>query len=213
MGKSYEQELHNKRLNAPTRAKLCCCRSIPILIHSTPTTIRAAGGRGRPLTVNNAELVSIEPVDTSFPMQEVKGRQNAPNQVTFATKTRGDTSSYLIRLNNVQRSTTLQFNIDENAETGGAPPFYRPAKRVPADSFSLALKDFAEGSLTHTQTFDGYQDTTTLRRVITDGAREVEFEFTDTGLRHGDYYFVRVVQANDAIAWSSPVWIGGHATR
>ena len=165
------------------------------------------------LTVNNAELVSIEPVDASFPMQEVTSTQSAPNQVTFATKTRGDTSSYLIRLNNVQRSTTLQFDIDENIETGGAPPFYRPAKRVPADSFSLALKDFADGSLTHTQTFDGYQDTTTLRRGITDGAREVEFEFTDTGLRHGDYYFVRVVQANDAIAWSSPVWIGGHATR
>ena len=75
------------------------------------------------------------------------------------------------------------------------------------------VANFANGSLVHTQTFDGYQDTTTVRRVITDGPREVNFEFTDTGVRHGDYYFVRVVQANDAIAWSSPVWIGGHSTR
>ena len=29
----------------------------------------------------------------------------------------------------------------------------------------------------------------------------------------GLYYYVRVVQANDAIAWSSPVWIGGHKAR
>lgn len=26
-------------------------------------------------------------------------------------------------------------------------------------------------------------------------------------------YYVRVVQANDAMAWSSPIWVGGLATR
>ncbi len=161
------------------------------------------------LEVINADLVSIEPVDASFPLQTVSNG-DAENRVTFATKTRGDTSSYLVKLENVQRTARLQFDLVETRETGGAPPFYRPAQRVPAESFSLALRDITAGRVSHTQVFDGYEDTTTLRRIITDGPKVVDFELTDEGQKHGDYYYVRVVQANDATAWSSPVWIGGH---
>ncbi len=164
------------------------------------------------LEVFNADLVSIEPMDSGFPLQEVTVSEDA-NRVTFATKTRGDKSSYLLRLNNVQRTTRLQFDLVESGETGGAPPIYRPPQRVPADSFSLALRDLADGRISHTQPFQGYTDTTTLRRVITDGPKVVAFDLEDTSARQGDYYFVRVVQANDAIAWSSPVWIGGHSSR
>ena len=37
------------------------------------------------------------------------------------------------------------------------------------------------------------------------------FSYTDEDdPRQGDDYSVRVRQANDAFAWSSPVWIGGY---
>jgi hypothetical protein len=41
------------------------------------------------------------------------------------------------------------------------------------------------------------------------GPDDVSFDFDDTGTIEGDYYFVRVKQANDASAWSSPIWVGG----
>ena len=58
-----------------------------------------------------------------------------------------------------------------------------------------------------------YTDRVTLRRRVEDGVREVTFEIDDISDRQGDYYFVRVRQANDALAWSSPIWIGGHLKR
>ena len=42
------------------------------------------------------------------------------------------------------------------------------------------------------------------------GKEYLRFEVEDTGERQGDYYFIRIRQANDALAWSSPVWVGGH---
>ena len=37
---------------------------------------------------------------------------------------------------------------------------------------------------------------------------EMNFGFTDTDVKAGDaYYYVRVLQKNGQIAWSSPVWV------
>ncbi|MEM9620205.1 MAG: DUF3604 domain-containing protein [Pseudomonadota bacterium] len=165
------------------------------------------------LDVTNADLLSIQAYDASFPLQQVEPAPDNPNRVNFATKTRGDTSSYLLRLDNIQRTAKLQFDIVEDLETGGAPPIYRPPQRVPALSFEMALKDLQDGQLSQRQSVGAYNDRVMLRKIRDDGARDIQFEFTDTGSRQGDYYFVRVVQANDAMAWSSPVWVGGHPTR
>jgi hypothetical protein len=165
------------------------------------------------LEVVNADLVSIEPYDASFPTQTVDISTDSPNRATFATKTRGDTSSYLVTLDNVSRTTKVVFDLVESLEIGGAPPIYREPQRVPATSFELGIRDMASGSVSHEQDVDHYTDSVRLRRIVTDGPRDVEFSLSDVGETQGDYYFVRVVQANDAIAWSSPVWIGGYKKR
>ncbi len=165
------------------------------------------------LEVSNAELEEILPYDAGFPMQNVQRSSEQPNRVTFDTKTRGDGSSFLLTLANVQRTARLQFDLVETAESGGAPPIYRLPQRVAAASFSLALKDLQNGPLSHAQSVDAYTDRVTLRKFNPDAPREVSFEFTDSGATQGDYYFVRVVQVNDAMAWSSPVWVGGHPSR
>lgn len=159
----------------------------------------------------NASLVSIEPYDAGMPGQTVTVSAESPNRANFSTKSRGNGSSFLITLNDVQRTTRLNIDLVETVETGGAPPLYRPPQRIPAESFSLALRDMEDGRVSHRQDIEGYADQTTLRRIVTDGPRDVAFEFTDEGKRHGDYYYVRIEQVNDAAAWSSPVWIGGHA--
>ena len=161
------------------------------------------------LEVVDGQLESIVAVDASFPLQTFARSTENPNRLTFFTQTRGDSSSYLIKLSEVSRTTRLKFDLVESRETGGAPPRYRPAQRIPADSFVLALKDLQEGTVAHTQTTDGYNDRTELRHINYDGPRELEFEFADEGDRQGDYYFMRVKQANDAMAWSSPIWVGG----
>lgn len=203
---SYLDQAEDKLNETETLLLSFSSASDPFHRHDNPRGWRAWEGT---LEIENATVERIEPVDTSFPLQSVR-RSEKGNQFVFATKTRGDSSSYLLTLSDVQRSTRLNIDLVETRESGGAPPIYRPQQDIPADSFSLALRDMADGRVTHEQTVDHYTDRTTLRRVITDGAKEVAFSFTDSGAKQGDYYFVRVVQANDAIAWSSPVWIGGH---
>ena len=184
--------------------------SEPFHRHDNPRGWRAWEGT---LEVHNATIETIEPVDASFPLQRIQSSVEEPNRLTFATKTRGDTSSYLIRLSDISRNTMLTFDLTETKETGGAPPVYRPAQRIPADSFSLSLKDIKDSAVSHTQTTDGYIDQTTLRRIIENGPQDVSLQIDDSATQQGDYYYMRVVQANDAIAWSSPVWIGGHAKQ
>lgn len=208
--KSYLDQVEGRPGKTDTFLLTFTSASDPFHAHDNPRGWRSWEGT---LEIENANLDSIEPVDASFPMQSVQVATDNPNRVVFSTKTRGDTSSYLVQLSNIQRSTRLKFDLIETLESGGAPPIYRPAQRIPADSFSLSLRDLKAGRVEHNQSIDGYTDSTMLRRVITAGPREVAFEVSDTSTRQGDYYFVRIVQANDAIAWSSPVWIGGHNSR
>ncbi|MFT7651409.1 MAG: hypothetical protein ACI9UU_000511 [Candidatus Azotimanducaceae bacterium] len=165
------------------------------------------------MQVVDAEILEITAVDASFPLQQLDTSEIASNLVRFATKTRGDTSSYLIKLKDTGRDARIQLDLLEALETGGAPPIYRAKQRSAAASFSLALRDVDKDSVTHTLAVDAYTDSVTVRRIHDTGVLDVEVSVEDESLRQGDYYYLRVVQANDAIAWSSPVWIGGHPAR
>jgi hypothetical protein len=136
-----------------------------------------------------------------------------PNRFEFATLTRGDTSSIALRLSGVKRTTALSITLEDTRETGGAPPVYRKPQLAKGGQINLVLRDLNRGRLERTLTVDSYTDTVLLRRQIDDGDREVRFEVTDRSKKQGDYYFIRVRQANDAMAWSSPIWIGGFPKR
>ena len=84
---------------------------------------------------------------------------------------------------------------------------------MPAAEVALELRGLATGNVQRELAFDGYVDTVTLRPVIAAGELDVSFTMEDEGARQGDYYYVRIVQANDAIAWSSPIWVGGYPPR
>ena len=134
-------------------------------------------------------------------------------RLAFATYTRGGTSSIKLTLDDIRRGAKLTLKLGEGREFGSGPPRFRQHQSVPPAEVVLELRNLEQGTVTREIPFDGYVDTVTLRRPITEGQMEVTFDIEDQGGRQGDYYFVRVTQANDAIAWSSPIWVGGFPTR
>lgn len=166
------------------------------------------------IEVESAELVDIEGMDfhNAF-YQSLTPDPDRPNRFRFATLTRGDTSSIRLRLSGIRRTTALRIQLEETQETGGGPPIYRQHQRIPGGTITLAIRDLERGRLEETLTVDAYTDTVSLRRQIETGERDVAFELSDRSDRQGDYYFLRVRQANDAMAWSSPIWIGGFPKR
>ncbi|MEM7079094.1 MAG: DUF3604 domain-containing protein [Pseudomonadota bacterium] len=163
------------------------------------------------IDVDNGRLLAINPLDNKLPGQRAALQEDGT--ATFRTGTRGAASSYLLRVGNVGRNTRIAVQLEPTRETGAAPPMYRPPQNIPGASLELALSAMSEGKLSATSGVDSYIDSITLRAINTAGERVVAFELDDEDQRHGDYYFVRVTQANDAIAWSSPIWVGGSAPR
>ena len=138
--------------------------------------------------------------------------KNDANLVHFRTATRGDSTSINLLVDGVNADTVIALNLEEANETGGAPQIYRRHGRTPAWDIDFDLHHLDEHPLEETRDFQVWTDSVVLRRVADEGVMETEFEITDTDApRQGDYYFVRVKQANDAYAWSSPTWIGGNA--
>lgn len=166
------------------------------------------------LEISNAKLDGYRGMDfhNSF-YQSISVDPDNPNRLQFATLTRGDTSSIELRLSNLKRTSALRISLDEAQETGGAPPVYRKPQTSPASELVFQFRDLADGRLAQQLETDIYTDTVLLRQRIENGPREVSFEMNDSSERQGDYYFVRVRQANDAMAWSSPIWIGGFPKR
>ena len=109
----------------------------------------------------------------------------------------------------------IVLDLEGALETGSAPPFVRRPVNIPGQRVRLGLADMRRGQLERPLPADGYpEDGVTLRRIIRDGERDVEFSYTDEREPgEGDYYYVRVRQVNDAMAWSSPVWVGGYPSR
>ncbi len=166
------------------------------------------------LEIENADLSTFRGMDfhNSF-YQFITPDPDNPNRLQFATLTRGDTSSIELGISGLRRASALRINLVESRETGGAPPAYRKPQTSPASELVFPFRDLTGGRLEQSVATDVYADTVVLRQKIENGPRDVSFEMEDQSARQGDYYFVRVRQANDAMAWSSPIWVGGFPKR
>ena len=186
--------------------------------HSDATPLQPDAPRGwrhwrGMMTVEGAELEAIEATDFINPGTQFLEPEG--NGARFATHTRGDWSSLRLTLSNVQPGAAIVLDLEEALETGSGPPSVRRHVDIPGQRVRLGLADMRRGQLERLLPADGYpEDGVTLRRIIRDGERDVEFSYTDEREPgEGDYYYVRVRQVNDAMAWSSPVWVGGYASR
>ncbi|MDA1074837.1 MAG: DUF3604 domain-containing protein [Proteobacteria bacterium] len=136
-----------------------------------------------------------------------------PNLIHFSTLSRGNTSSLKLNLTGVKRSTHIKVALVSLLESGGAPPIFRRPQRSAESAFTLRVRDLVKGQVEEQLPMDEYVDRVSLRRVLGEGSSDVQFEFTDSGGKQGDYYYVRVKQVDDATAWSSPIWVGGYAKK
>lgn len=168
--------------------------------------------RGR-ITVTGAELLAVSATD--FVNLATQNLEHEGNSISFSTSTRGDSSSLRLQLGSVSAEASIRIELDEATETGSAPPIYRSHQTIPAVATELAISGLEGGKLFQALPIEDYPDDgVTLRRVISDGARELNIELEDSAAPdQGDYYYMRVEQANDAMAWSSPIWVGGFPPR
>ena len=163
--------------------------------------------------MEGADLDAIRGMDFVNPGTQLL--EHDGNGARFATHSRGDTSSLRMTLSNTRQGAAIVLDLDDATETGSAPPFVRTHVTIPGQEVRLRLGDMRRGRLERTLPADGYTDDgITLRQIIREGERDIAFSYTDADdPLAGDYYYVRVRQANDAMAWSSPIWVGGYPSR
>ena len=120
----------------------------------------------------------------------------------------------LLDIQNASPSTEIIVDLDESTEFGKAPIHVRTFRRFPARTVPLRFSDLGDGMLEHELTADPDSDRVTLQLVSDDQPLDRDFEYADRGAAdHGDYYYVRVKQLDSAMAWSSPIWVGGAEPR
>ena len=165
------------------------------------------------LEVTGADVEAISATD--FVNAATQSLEPHASGARFTTNTRGDSSSLRLTLSNVQRGASIVLELEDATETGSAPPFFRPAATLEGGRAELRLSDLRSGRLEHKMPIEGYpDDAITLRRIVTDGPRDIEFSHSDSeDPQQGDYYYVHVRQLNDASAWSSPIWVGGYSSQ
>ena len=162
------------------------------------------------LRVEGAALAAVAATD--FVNPTTQSLERTGNGARFATHTRGDTSSIRMTLSDFRPDAAVVLVLDDARETGSAPPFYRPPAEIAGFRTRLPLH---AGGVERRRPADGYPgDRITLRRITRNGPRDVTLNhMDDDDPRQGDYYYVRVRQVNDALAWSSPIWVGGYPSR
>ena len=138
-----------------------------------------------------------------------------PNLIRFNTVTRGRADSVLLDLEDVTPSTAIVVRLDETREFGKSPVQIREQRTMPEQRLRLGFSELREGFLAKELPIGGPDtDRITLQLIGDDQPLDYDFEFVDTGeMARGDYYYVRVKQLNGAMAWSSPIWVGGEQPR
>ena len=136
------------------------------------------------------------------------------NRLLFRTATRGRADSVLIELEGATPSTEIVVGLDEGSEFGKAPIHVRTYRTHPARTLEFRFSELRDGLLERDLPADPDSDRVTLQLLSDDQPLDCDFEFVDQGIAgHGDYYYVRVKQLDGAMAWSSPVWVGGEEPR
>ena len=161
-----------------------------------------------------SELADISgltaPSFTRPAIQAVVSNPKITNRVDFITWTRGNTSSFLLQLDNVNEDATVELNLREGQEDNDVVTLLRQPAKFASARYMISLLDLEQGPITRTMLVDGYQDIVTFEWLDQEYPTHLAFQFTDRAIGNTqDYYYIRVKQINDQTAWSSPVIVGG----
>jgi hypothetical protein len=163
------------------------------------------------LTVTGARLVSFDtPQFASRYAEFARLDPQNPNRIHFLTGTRGKASSILLELADVSPGAGIVIELDEAREVTSTPQIYRRPAAIPAATVRLPFRSATAGRLRREFRVERYTDSITLRFVDPSVPADRSFEFVDLDpVTRGDYYYLRVRQLDGAMAWSSPIWVGG----
>lgn len=179
--------------------------SFPMHPNDNPRGIRGWIGT---LEVTGADIISFAATDFfNVELNKLEVDEHNARKIHFASSSRGDASSIKLKLKNITGNAKVTLDLEPTKEIGKSR--LRKAAFIAGARVVLPFSDLVDGRTRQVLPVDNYDDTVTLRRVMKTGPDDVSFDFDDTGTIEGDYYFVRVKQANDASAWSSPIWVGG----
>jgi hypothetical protein len=167
------------------------------------------------LVVKNGTLDGFTTVEKlNHTMDFVRIDDADPNRINFSIATRGLVNNIVLEISDASPETVVEVFLDETTEGGRAPVQVREVDTFPASKASFSLGDAVRGGAVKSFQTGLFRDELELRLVDPTASidHSYRYEATQPPMR-GDYYYVRARQLDGAIAWSSPVWIGGERPR
>ncbi len=155
-------------------------------------------------TVTDGKIVSATPCFQSGPFDEQRR-----NKIAAVDQSSCEVTSYTSRMKAYEERATnsVILEIQGSPETKLAVALAQPAEKT----FAKSLKQLAESS--HVE-FTGpfTSESLLLHRVVFAENYQTEFDLGDRRTtKESDWYYVRVVQSNGSLAWSSPIWVEPNA--
>ena len=154
------------------------------------------------IQVSGGKLNDVYPCFQSGPYEETKR-----NLIKNKTSEGCSVQSYTSRKQAFAENTTnaIVLDISGNLDTEILLNLEKPAKMT----ITKSLRELAESNaVTFTGEFPS--ESIDLHQVVFSDNYSAQFEFTDTvnSEKGTDWYYVRVIQTNGQLAWSSPIWVG-----
>lgn len=152
------------------------------------------------VTVNEGRIISVTPCFQSGPFDEKRR-----NKITAINDNSCAVISYTSRMQAYEERATnsIILELQGSPKTELTIALTQPTKMA----ITKSLKQLAESSdIEFTGPFTS--ESVLLHRIVFSDNYKGEFEFTDeskTGKT--DWYYVRVLQSNGSLAWSSPIWL------
>lgn len=136
--------------------------------------------------------------------------QNGERRVDFITWTHGGWSSFVVSLDDALDDEVVELSLRGGLEDEDIPTQLRAPATIPAARQMIPLFDLANGPVTRTVQVAGYEDEIRFEFIDPEAPDYLEFRFLDLSpFAEEDYYYIRVLQHDDAVAWTSPVFVGG----
>lgn len=166
------------------------------------------------MRVRNGKLTKATSKSENHHLEELRIDPEDQNRLSFHLKTRGDTEVLILELRGASSATELILELTETNEIGSSSGSFRSPATIPARQVRLPFSQLSEGRLEQNLPVDRHNDRIRVRLVDPNGPMDRQFTFVDTDRADpGDYYYVRVRQQDGAMAWSSPIWVGGEPRR
>jgi hypothetical protein len=154
------------------------------------------------LAVSGAKVTAVTADGHSNIYTESLARSaDDPNRIDFNLRTHGAPKDILIALDGIGRGASVKF------EGSSGLGYARTLNEIEPFNASFALSDIIRAPATRPSGEKFPEDTFDLRFVAPVTERDRSFTFEDRSAKAGDYYYVRILQADGGMAWSSATWM------